>query len=408
MTETTRQPDLKTVAPVQETTSGRIHVCLPPSDRSDLETTLRNLSEAFAGQDIVASTPDAVPTDLQFPQLTLVHASSSAPSQASIVPAAADYVNAWTAARDTNAGAIVVLGPQPASVAPATLQRLAQSVLHGQDLVVARYPTGLREGLINSSILYPLTRSLFSNPLRYPLPIDVALSPRMAERLATAGQHLTAANQSAAFIWPVAEAVFARCRTCDVAGDARTLPQPAQDDLGDVLATFVGSLFADAEAKAAFWQRAQLTGRSNPRHLEHAPEISSRQEDPVDPAPMMEQFRRGYAKFHDLWSLVMPPNSLLSLKKLSAATPDRFILSDALWARTVYDFLLAFRLRIVPREQLLAAFTPLYRAWAASHALLAANDAVKAEQLVERVALAFESDKPYLIARWRWPDRFNP
>jgi len=27
---------------------------------------------------------------------------------------------------------------------------------------------------------------------------------------------------------------------------------------------------------------------------------------------------------------------------------------------------------------------------------------------VEMLAAAFEADKAYLVARWRWPDRFNP
>jgi hypothetical protein len=27
---------------------------------------------------------------------------------------------------------------------------------------------------------------------------------------------------------------------------------------------------------------------------------------------------------------------------------------------------------------------------------------------IEALAAAFEADKPYLVARWRWPDRFNP
>jgi hypothetical protein len=31
-----------------------------------------------------------------------------------------------------------------------------------------------------------------------------------------------------------------------------------------------------------------------------------------------------------------------------------------------------------------------------------------AEHIIDRVALAFEAMKPYFIARWRWPDRFNP
>jgi len=29
------------------------------------------------------------------------------------------------------------------------------------------------------------------------------------------------------------------------------------------------------------------------------------------------------------------------------------------------------------------------------------------EAHVEAVAAAFESDKQYIVSRWRWPDRFN-
>jgi hypothetical protein len=30
------------------------------------------------------------------------------------------------------------------------------------------------------------------------------------------------------------------------------------------------------------------------------------------------------------------------------------------------------------------------------------------ETHIEAVAAAFDIDKPYLVSRWRWPDRFNP
>ena len=82
-------------------------------------------------------------------------------------------------------------------------------------------------------------------------------------------------------------------------------------------------------------------------------------------------------------------------------------MSDSLWARTVYDFLLAYRLRTINRGHLLGALTPLYLAWVASHILLA-RSGVDPEKHVEEVALAFETDKAYLVSRWRWPDRFNP
>jgi hypothetical protein len=81
-----------------------------------------------------------------------------------------------------------------------------------------------------------------------------------------------------------------------------------------------------------------------------------------------------------------------------------------LWARIVYDFALAHRLRTVNLDHLLGSMTPLYLAWVSSYAreLEAAGAAADVEQRIERLSLAFEAAKPYLVSRWRWPDRFNP
>jgi hypothetical protein len=127
---------------------------------------------------------------------------------------------------------------------------------------------------------------------------------------------------------------------------------------------------------------------------------------------MLDSFRLAYSNLHEIWSLVLPPNSLLGLKKLSVMPPAAFRMPDALWARIVYDFILAYRLRTINRGHLLGALTPLYLAWVASHLLLTTNlaapDSMPPEVHVETLAAAFEADKPYLVSRWRWPDRFNP
>jgi hypothetical protein len=53
--------------------------------------------------------------------------------------------------------------------------------------------------------------------------------------------------------------------------------------------------------------------------------------------------------------------------------------------------------------------TPLYLAWVASYALETKDASITDFQnRLERLALAYESQKPYLLSRWRWPDRFNP
>jgi hypothetical protein len=135
--------------------------------------------------------------------------------------------------------------------------------------------------------------------------------------------------------------------------------------------------------------------------------LNSEADEPADIAPMLDAFRLAYTNLQEIWSLVLPPNSLLGLKRLAVVEAPAFRMPDNLWARIVYDFLLAYRLRTINRGHLLGALVPLYLAWVASHLNTAASG-TSPERHVEAVAAAFEADKPYLVSRWRWPDRFNP
>jgi hypothetical protein len=396
----------ETTAPVAALAPALTLVCLPSLAAEALDAMLTNLHRAFPDQPLLVATPDAAPAPASS-NVRVITYTPSAPPRGAWVPTAADYLNAWTVAREHQPRAVLLLGPESASVSPETLRRLASGVLDGHDLVLPRYPVGPHDALFNSAILYPLTRALFAHHVRYPLPIDAALSRRMSERLATAAQRLTANNQADALVWPVAEASVAGYTVRDAIGETRTLPTPSADDLNSLLSNVAGSLFADVEAKAAFWQRARLAA-PRPRPLEQAPHLPSPGSTALDLSPMIESFRNAYTNLRELWSLVLPPNSLLALKKLSVTPAESFRMPDALWARTIYDFLLAYRLRTINRGHLLGALTPLYLAWVASHLHLVEGDVSAAEQHIEAVASAFESDKPYIVARWRWPDRFNP
>jgi hypothetical protein len=130
---------------------------------------------------------------------------------------------------------------------------------------------------------------------------------------------------------------------------------------------------------------------------------------PVDINPLIHSFRLGYESLHDIWRMVLPPATLMDLKRLSSQTADTFRFDDTLWARVIYDAALAWRIRIIDRDHLLKALTPLYLGWLASW-LRAVRDADsnQTQAAAEALCLAFEAQKSYLISRWRWPDRFNP
>lgn len=382
-------------------------VFLPSLSHDAFTAVHANLQRAFPHLPVVIATPDALPESNAPSNIRVISYTPSAQPHNLWVPTASDYLNAWTVAREHNPRAILLLGAEAATISSDTLARLANGVMDNYDLVLPRYLVGPHEALVNTAILYPLTRALYAHNVRFPLPIDAALSARAVERLATAAQKLTASSQGEALLWPVAECSMAGFSVRDVQGGHRTLPAPSVSDLNALLNTVAGSLFADTESKAAFWQRARLATAS-PRPSAHASYAEAPDMTRPDIAPMIEAFRNAYTNLRELWSLVLPPNSLLALKKLSLQPADAFRMPDALWARTVYDFVLAYRLRTINRVHLLGALTPLYLGWVASHLQQVDGDPSLAEQHLEATAAAFENDKPYLVARWRWPDRFNP
>ena len=379
---------------------GSLLVSLTPLPPETFETALTNLALAFPGQNVLVATPDTVPQLSSGGPLRLLQYTPSAPSTSPWILTAADYLNTFKLAQEHNASACLLLGSESHSLQPEAIRALAAAV-PAADLAVACYNLGPREGLLNSAILYPVTRALFCASPRFPLSIDIGFSPRMTERLSIAAQRFTSADQDDAILWPISEAAVANYTITEIDIGPRTFAQPS-DDLNTILTEVAGSLFSDVDAKAVFWQRA--------RALQPFRKVALGPVTPAtaaDIAPMLETFSLAYTNLQEIWSLVLPPNSLLGLKRLSLMGAENFHMPDALWTRIVYDFILAYRLRTINRGHLLGALTPLYLAWVASHLILV-NSGTAPETHIQQLAATFENDKPYLVSRWRWPDRFTP
>lgn len=398
---------MATTNPIPDTTSasepsgGGLLVLLAALPPEQLEDAMAKLTAVFPPEEMVIATADPLAAEAH-PGLQIV---ANPVVKASWMLTAADFVNGHLLAQKHAARAILMLGPEAGSLGLAALRDLGRAAMaDSTDLAVARYDLPARAGLVNSAILYPLTRALFASRTRYPLAIDLGLSPRMAGRLAGAGQRLMSINQPDAPLWPVNEAAAAGFVMAEIDAGPRALPQPAEPDLKAILPALAGSLFADIEAKAAIWQRA----RQAPQARNSIPNGDAHTADAAaDITPMLQAFHLAYTNLQEIWSLVLPPNTLLGLKRLSLTDGAAFRMPESLWARIVYDFLLAYRLRTINRGHLLGALIPLYLAWVAGHINVAASG-VDPERHIETVAAAFESEKPYILSRWRWPDRFNP
>jgi len=299
----------------------------------------------------------------------------------------------------TGARACLILGQDLAAVEE--VESLARPIVEGQALLsVPSYPIGKYEGLLNSGILYPFFRALYGRQIRHPFAVDFGIAGSMISQLATDAHR----GPSSSILCPAIDGAVSGVQITQTYSAIRHVHHD-DVDLSTVLTALVGAIFEDAEKNAAFWQRMR---GSQPTLVFGSP-AAVNDGDGVDVRPLIESFNLGSRNLQEVWGLVLPPVTLLELKRLSRLPLEQFRMHDLVWAKIVYDFALAHRLRSIGRNHLLGALTPLYLGWVASYvAEVQAGDATEAEQRVERLAIAFEEAKPYFVSRWRWPDRFNP
>jgi hypothetical protein len=382
--------------------SPRLLLCVPSLPEDVLPGLLADLATVFRPDEVLIASPDLEEPESGLPLPLTIFDGTRVRND--WVLTAGDYVAANELAQRHDAAQVLLLGADVCSLPPIAIREMADRTSEGADLIVPAYSLGAHDGLVTSALLYPLTRALFAANIRFPLPMDVAMSRRMVERMATVAQRQSA-SQADALLWPVSEAAAAAFSVRQVECDAPTPPGPATADFNTLFTTVAGGIFADIEAKAPFWQRSRgpavATRAFSPTQRTDSSDLA------VEVPGMVEAFRLAYRNLQEIWALALPPQSLLALKKLSISEPAAFTIAPALWARLVYDFALAFHLRALNRGHLLGAFTPVYLAWVAS-TLRTVTDDASAVAHREETAAAFEREKPYLVARWRWPDRFNP
>jgi hypothetical protein len=317
------------------------------------------------------------------------------------------HVIFW-AARMLKAKACVVVDAELQSITPVWIRSLLHPVLTGEcDLVSPYYTRQKFDGAVTTSIVYPLTRALYGKRVRFPIGGEFCFSARLVDHYLNQEVWEGEASTFGIDIWMTTQAVCGGFRTGQAFLGNRIYDSkgPALD-LSRLLTQILGGIFSEMERNARIWQRIR---GSEPIPMFGRPEATDFLPIKIDVEPMINSYNLGFKNLFELWSLIISPAALIELKKLTQHVNGSFLLSDKLWVHVVYDFAIAHYQRIMSRDHLLGALTPLYLAWVASYMLQMQNaDAAQIEGRIEELCMCFESEKPYLISRWRWPDRFNP
>jgi len=306
--------------------------------------------------------------------------------------------------------ALAVVDANFSTIEPAAIGRLLGPVLDNRaDYVGPYYARPGFSGAITGGIVYPFTRALYGRRLRFPAGSEFACSIRFVQAVSADVSWVGAGDggRIGTDLWLVHRALTGGFRLSEsVVGTRPSLAGDEDTELSAILARVLGGLFIEAERNVQIWQRIR---GSEAVTLIGTPGDATQTPPAIDLAKTTSAFRLGLEHLMPVWASVLPPSTLHELRKLWRRGPAEFQLPDPIWARIVYDFAIGFHGRVMTREHLLSAFTPLYLGWLASYATeMAGADLARCESRLEELCARFEIEKPYLISRWRWPDRFSP
>jgi hypothetical protein len=312
-------------------------------------------------------------------------------------------------ARDAGAHTCVVFDGAVQSVTPQWLDWLARPVIEREfDFVAPFYHRHPYEGALTKGVVYPVFRALYGVRVRQPASAEFACSARLRDHFLTEAFWEREGVNIGIDLWLSASAASGEFRLGEASLGVRAHQSRGEDalDLGATITQVVGSLFADLEHRAERWQRTR--GSVAVQRFGDLPAPPASRPSRIDPERLIESFRLGYRELRDVWTWVLPTRTIVDLRRLVDCPVAQFRFDDGLWARTVYDYAVGYRTRVLARDHLLQSLVPLYLGWLASFALQTGDlDAEGVDGRVDGLAAAFEAQKSYLIARWRWPERLR-
>jgi hypothetical protein len=306
-----------------------------------------------------------------------------------------------TVGRLLEARVLVMLNADLASTTADWLRALATPVVKDDvGLVLPIYHRHRYDGTLTQALVVPLVRSLFGRQLIHPLAEEFACSGAAADAFLAQPVWETDLGRHGLEFWLPAAAIERGFTVGQAVLGPRTVaaaPPPAP--LGRTVGRVAGALFALAERSESYWldvrgSEPAVTFGVPPEPLPGGPA--------VDPERMQIGFVQGVRDLLPVWERILAPENLGEVLELSDRPLERFRFPDRLWTRVVYDFLLAYRARVVYRSHAVQSLAPLYLGRAAS-VILETRERPPAALLLTAARLGgmFEEDKPYLVDRWR-------
>ena len=300
-----------------------------------------------------------------------------------------------------DAAACLILDGNVKSADAAWSQLLADPVLDkGVDCVLPWFHRNRYEGTLTNTLLTPLTGSLYGKRIPYHLGGAYAFSSNMIRTILLPQPWDEEIMQYGFDGWVTTLAVAEQLHTCRASLGPRLHQAKPMGDLSAIVAQTVGCIFHLMERYQERWE--SVTG-SVLIPTVGVPVGLGAETGSINVERLVNGFRQGLRDLLPVWQIILPVETFQQVLELGVETMEGFRFPSGLWVQVVYDFALAYHDRLLHREHLLKALTPLYLGYTASFVIETRAQGVEmVEQELARLNDQFETMKPYLVQRWRW------
>ena len=326
--------------------------------------------------------------------------------------------------------ALVVVDSDLRSIVPEWIELLAGPILKGgYDFVAPLYARYKYDGTITNTVTYPLTRALYGHRIRQPIGGDFGVSGDLVKHYLTLEDWTPDISKFGIDIWMTTSALTGGFAVCQTRLGAKIHdPKDPGSDLGPMFRQVVGTILRLATSHPDAWLRVSGSHDVPAYGFERL----------IDPPPLevnairlLTEFHGGSLTMADAWRRALAPENADTVLELAAeagrladaasarlgvggegdASPATtaqmadalaaFHFPDDLWARIIYDLVIAAARDPDGVEQLVAELVPMYFGRVGSFVVENRHvTTTDAEERVERQAREFELRKPYLVERW--------
>jgi hypothetical protein len=325
--------------------------------------------------------------------------------------------------------ALVVVDSDLRSIVPEWIELLAGPILKGgYDFVAPLYARYKYDGTITNTVTYPLTRALYGHRIRQPIGGDFGVSGDLVRHYLELDDWTDEISKFGIDIWMTTSALIGGYAVCQTRLGAKVHdPKDPGADLGPMFRQVVSTILRLAAGHPSAWLDIRGSHEVPAYGFERI----------IDPPPLevnairlLTEFGAGPLTLADTWRRILEPANAEAVLLLAAeageladaasqrlglggetsapvSTQDMaealatFHFPDDLWARVIYDLVVASGRGSVDEAQLVAALVPIYFGRVGSFVVENRHlTTADAEERVERQARQFELLKPYLVERW--------